>query len=197
AAAIMQYKKEIETRLGKATVERQETWTTFVIGPISKKVRGLDGSIDPMNGSLLEELGSIRDHVPILHYPTKELQLLNPTKDSTHSRGGTLDLAFCIDRNAKCEVRTDFHTTSDHETLVTTIYKDQQLRAAVKLRNKALNDEIFHQFLEKANNNRALETQEELRTEAADLIKNIHTALTGSCPRSKPRNFGTLWRTDE
>ncbi|POS82874.1 hypothetical protein EPUL_005699, partial [Erysiphe pulchra] len=130
-------------------------------------------------------------------YPTKELQLLNPTKVSTHSRGGTLDLAFCIDRNAKCEVRTDFHTTSDHEILVSTIYKDQQLRAAGKLRNKALNDEIFHQFLEKTNNNRALETQEELRIEAADLIKNIHTALTGSCPRSKPRNFGTLWWTDE
>ncbi|POS83031.1 hypothetical protein EPUL_006341, partial [Erysiphe pulchra] len=66
-AAIMQYKKEIETWFGKATVERQETWITFEIGPIPKKAGGLDGFIDPMNGSLLEELGSIRDHVPIRH----------------------------------------------------------------------------------------------------------------------------------
>ncbi|POS85682.1 hypothetical protein EPUL_004131 [Erysiphe pulchra] len=54
AAAIMQYKNEIETRFGKATVERQETWTTL-------RLRW------PMDGSLLEELGSIRDHVPIQH----------------------------------------------------------------------------------------------------------------------------------
>ncbi|POS82522.1 hypothetical protein EPUL_005211, partial [Erysiphe pulchra] len=199
AAAIMQYKKEIETRFGKATFEQQETWTKFVIRPISKKIRGLDGSIDPMNGSLLEKLGSIRDHVPIPHIGWTSRSLDDEVNGivSTHSRGGTLDLAFCIDRNAKYEVRTEFHTTSDHETLVTTIYKDLQLRAAGKLRNKALNDEIFHQLLKKTNNDRTLETQEELRIEAADLIKNIHTAITGACLRSKPRNFGNQWWTDE
>ncbi|POS85683.1 hypothetical protein EPUL_004132 [Erysiphe pulchra] len=111
-------------------------------------------------------------------YSTKELQLLNPTEVSTHSRSATLDLTFCIDKNAKCEVKADFHTTSDYETL-------------------ALDDEIFYQLLEKTNDNRALETQEELRIEAADPIKNIHTALTGSYPRSKPRNFGTPWWNDE
>lgn len=65
AAAILQAKTVIEERFGNATVERQETWTTFVIGPIQKKVRCLDGLRDPMDGLLLEELASVREAVPI------------------------------------------------------------------------------------------------------------------------------------
>ncbi|KAI0995571.1 hypothetical protein K3495_g12607 [Podosphaera aphanis] len=65
AAAISQAKTVIEERFGNATVERQETWTKFVIGPIQKKVRCLDDFRDPIDGLLLEELASVREAVPI------------------------------------------------------------------------------------------------------------------------------------
>ncbi|POS85893.1 hypothetical protein EPUL_003871 [Erysiphe pulchra] len=48
AASIMQSKAAIEERIGNAAVERQEKWTIFVIGPIPKRVRSLDGMQDPM-----------------------------------------------------------------------------------------------------------------------------------------------------
>lgn len=35
------------------------------MGPISKKIRGLDGFYDSFHGLLQEELGPIRDTVPI------------------------------------------------------------------------------------------------------------------------------------
>lgn len=47
------------------TVERQETWTTFVIGPIQKQIRCLDGFRDPMDGLLQEELAFVQESVPI------------------------------------------------------------------------------------------------------------------------------------
>ena len=55
-------------------------------------------------------------------YGSKCLKLLNPTKTPTHNRGGTLDLAFCTDERANYEIRTDPHTTSDHETLVSSLH---------------------------------------------------------------------------
>ncbi|KHJ30250.1 hypothetical protein EV44_g3954 [Erysiphe necator] len=65
AAAILQSKSAIENRFGNATVERQESWTTFVIGPIKKKIRCIEGLRDPMDGLLQQELAHIRDTVPI------------------------------------------------------------------------------------------------------------------------------------
>ncbi|KAI1003145.1 hypothetical protein K3495_g5056 [Podosphaera aphanis] len=41
AATILQPKSAIENRFGNALVERQETWSTFVIGPIRKKSAAL------------------------------------------------------------------------------------------------------------------------------------------------------------
>lgn len=67
AATLLQYKEAIENRFGNANVERQETWTTFVVGPIPKKLRGLDGLYDPFDGLLQDELAPIRDIVPIRH----------------------------------------------------------------------------------------------------------------------------------
>ncbi|KHJ31266.1 hypothetical protein EV44_g4120 [Erysiphe necator] len=67
AAALLQYKGAIENRFGNASVERQEAWTTIVVGPIPKKLRGIDGFHDPFDGLLQEELSPIRDLVPIRH----------------------------------------------------------------------------------------------------------------------------------
>ncbi|KHJ30258.1 putative effector protein [Erysiphe necator] len=65
AAIILQAKKVIEERFGNATVERQETWTTFVIGPIQKQIRCLDGFRDPMDGLLQDELAAVQESVQI------------------------------------------------------------------------------------------------------------------------------------
>ncbi|KHJ34148.1 hypothetical protein EV44_g3821 [Erysiphe necator] len=99
AATLMQYKKDIENRFGNAVAERQEAWTIFVVGPIPKKIRGLEGLLDPMD--------------------------------------------------------------------------------------------------DKSRGNIALETQEEVESEVMEIIKNIQTALTGACPRSRPRNLGTAWWNEE
>lgn len=42
AATIVQYKDAIALSLGIATVERQESWTTFTLGPIPKLITTLD-----------------------------------------------------------------------------------------------------------------------------------------------------------
>ncbi|POS82654.1 hypothetical protein EPUL_006041, partial [Erysiphe pulchra] len=65
AAAILQNKTAIENRFGSAVVERQEKWTNFIIGPIPKKVRCLEGFRDPMDGLLSEELAALKEIVPI------------------------------------------------------------------------------------------------------------------------------------
>ncbi|CAD6498988.1 BgTH12-04642 [Blumeria graminis f. sp. triticale] len=69
AASILQHSEAIAARFGNATVERQETWTTFVVGPIPKKVNTLDGAYDPLEGLLLEEpaIRAIKDDTPIRH----------------------------------------------------------------------------------------------------------------------------------
>ncbi|CAD6502426.1 BgTH12-05019 [Blumeria graminis f. sp. triticale] len=69
AASILQQSEAIAARFGNATVERQETRTTFVIGPIPKKVNTLDGAYDPFEGLLLEEpaIRAIKDDTPIRH----------------------------------------------------------------------------------------------------------------------------------
>lgn len=59
AASILLAKAEIEKRFGNATVEHQETWTKLVIGPITKRIRCIDGSRDPMDGLLQDELTSV------------------------------------------------------------------------------------------------------------------------------------------
>ncbi|KHJ31550.1 hypothetical protein EV44_g3688 [Erysiphe necator] len=51
AAAILQAKKE--------------AWTTFVIGPIQKMKKSLDGFCDPVDGLLQEDLAHINDVVPM------------------------------------------------------------------------------------------------------------------------------------
>ncbi|POS82009.1 hypothetical protein EPUL_005720, partial [Erysiphe pulchra] len=69
AATILQYKDAIALRFGNATVERQETWTTFILGPIPKLITTLDGKCDPLEEFILQEpgLASVRDEIPIRH----------------------------------------------------------------------------------------------------------------------------------
>lgn len=67
AAEILQYKDVIAQRFGKAVVERQRSWTTFIIGPLSRKVSTMDGTENPLDGLLFQEpaIASTRDEVTI------------------------------------------------------------------------------------------------------------------------------------
>lgn len=59
AATLMQFRDTIEKMFGEATFECQETCKTFVIDPIPKTIRGLDG-IYPEKFKYKAFLGSTR-----------------------------------------------------------------------------------------------------------------------------------------
>ncbi|KHJ33039.1 putative effector protein [Erysiphe necator] len=84
AAEILQYKDDIERRFGKAVVERQESWTTFIVGPLPKQVTTMDEKEDPLDGLILQEpgLASIRDEIPI-----KRIAWKNRSKESSDLLG--------------------------------------------------------------------------------------------------------------
>lgn len=84
AAAILQYKDVIARRFGNAIVERQESWATFIVGPVPKLVTTMDGTEDPVDGLLLQEPGfaSIRDDMPI-----RQVAWTNRSKKSIDDNG--------------------------------------------------------------------------------------------------------------
>ncbi|KHJ34596.1 hypothetical protein EV44_g3274 [Erysiphe necator] len=84
AAAILQYKDVIARRFSNATVERQELWAIFIVGPFPKLFTTLDGKQDPVNELPLQEpsLASLRDEVPI-----RQVAWKNRSKESTESTG--------------------------------------------------------------------------------------------------------------
>ncbi|POS84044.1 hypothetical protein EPUL_003922 [Erysiphe pulchra] len=67
AATTLQYKDLIANRFKNATVVRQQSWKTFLVGPLPKQITTLDGPQDPLDGLILQEPGpaSIQHNVPI------------------------------------------------------------------------------------------------------------------------------------
>ncbi|POS84448.1 hypothetical protein EPUL_006186 [Erysiphe pulchra] len=84
AATILQYKDAIALCFGNATVERQETWTALILGPIPKLITTLDGKCDPFEEFILQEPGltSVRDELPIKH-----IAWTNRSKESSDTHG--------------------------------------------------------------------------------------------------------------
>lgn len=82
---------------------------------------------------------------------SRGLRLLNPIETPTHNRGGTIDLALCIDEKVDCQIRPDLHTTSDHETLVSTLYKESETPDTGKLRYNTLDNDLFIKLLNNQN----------------------------------------------
>ena len=130
-------------------------------------------------------------------YSSLNLILLNPLNVSTHNRGGTIDLAFCTDENAKCEIRADLHTTSDHETLITTLQIQKLAKSMGKLRYKDLDKDLFLRLLSSCQASPSITSAAELELETTSLIHDIHIALTRACPRKRPKNSGTPWWNTE
>ncbi len=77
AATIVAKATQIENAIGSAKVERQEKWTTFIVGPIPKRIRTLEGMMDPVAGGLLTaELQPVSDAMPI-----RRMEWTNRSKD--------------------------------------------------------------------------------------------------------------------
>ncbi|POS82895.1 hypothetical protein EPUL_003649 [Erysiphe pulchra] len=134
-----------------------------------------------------------------LRHPSWDLKIDHPLKQlfPTHNRDGTIDLAFSSDQRARCEIRSDLHTTSDHETLVSTLSRESKIQTPGKLGNDAPEDNLFLQFLGRSPNYDSINTRFKLEEEAKDILEIIHTALSGSCTRSKASKVGTSWCNEE
>lgn len=91
--------------------------------------------------------------------------------------GGTIDLAFCLEYSAKCEIRPDLHTTSDHETLVTIMRWDFRVNKEAELRYKELDTENFLGLLGNDQQPSAISSRKDLETEAKTIIETVHAAL--------------------
>ncbi|KAI1001779.1 hypothetical protein K3495_g6426 [Podosphaera aphanis] len=111
----------------------------------------------------------------------------------THNRGGTLDLALCADKNASCEVRADLHTTSDHETLVSSLCLNWKSLRESKLRYKAIDNDLFVKILGNTHALPIIASRKYLEVEANNVKDSLHSALTGACPRQKLSSHGTSW----
>ncbi|POS83309.1 hypothetical protein EPUL_005562, partial [Erysiphe pulchra] len=117
AATILQYKEVIACERNQA-VERQESWTTFVIGPLPKCISTMHGPQDPLEGLLLQEPGfaSIRDESP---EPLGHIRIhVSGTKANKFpSRLQFFGAAVCIQRSREhkpvttCEKCHGFHST--------------------------------------------------------------------------------------
>ncbi|POS86249.1 hypothetical protein EPUL_000901 [Erysiphe pulchra] len=215
AAAIVKAKSANENRFRNATVERQETWITFVDGLLQQELAFIHNTVsiremswkrrskndephgyiqicvpEPKAPSSLLPIWNI-NNAPIgsdeaecgkdkllsymespfiisgdfnlrhplwdstvVHprsncdslikwYGSNFLKRLNPIKSQTHNQGGTLDRAFCTDMSANYEVRTDLHTTSDHETLVYSLYWSHRAQSDSNFQYKAFDNGGF------------------------------------------------------
>ncbi|POS86770.1 hypothetical protein EPUL_002708 [Erysiphe pulchra] len=102
----------IALRFGNATVERQETWTTFILSLIPKLITTLDGKCDPLEKFILQEPGfaSDRDEVLIRH-----IAWTNRSKESsdTHGENRTVKIQHIRERKQiiTCEKCHGFHVT--------------------------------------------------------------------------------------
>lgn len=125
----------------------------------------------------------------------KELILLNPTEISTHKGGGTLDLAFSSLAGAKCEIPSDLHTTTDHETMVTTLTGEYNANeySERRLQYDSINEVLFKTLLRCHSDLPDLLTVNDIKNEAEKITKVIRTALQSACPRAREKNHGTVW----
>ncbi|POS85294.1 hypothetical protein EPUL_003037 [Erysiphe pulchra] len=130
-------------------------------------------------------------------YEIKCLKLLNIIGIPKHDLGGTIDLAFCLEDSAYCEIRPDLNSTSDHKTLVTKMRWDFSNKKQAKLRYKDQNHEILVRLL--GNNHRpsSILSRDDIETEARAIIETIHSSLVGACPQKRPLNHGTPWWNED
>ena len=111
-----------------------------------------------------------------------------------HSRGGVLDLVFSNLDRTQTIISRDLHSTSDHETLWTTIPTSKlPAPSPGRLRFKAMDNEKFISLLQHFKRPASEDPEEE----AHCLVKALSSALQGSTPRTKERAASAPWWTNE
>jgi len=124
------------------------------------------------------------------------LRLASPPGASTHRDGGVLDLVFTNDNLAtQVKIAASLHTTSDHQTLQYTLSglaPPPPAPGRLRLNDAAWDRPLFRTLLAHATQT----VSEDVNTEAEDIVQAIHTALSGSAPRTYDRSTGAKWWTD-
>ncbi|KAI1003951.1 hypothetical protein K3495_g4259 [Podosphaera aphanis] len=197
AGSILEHKDAIAARFGNVTVERQKTWSTFVVGPIPKKIVNMEGAVDPVEGLLQSKpaISATRDAMPICHlaWTRRSIESANPDgfirthvpEAKAHKFPSRMQLSTFA--GAKCEIAPELHTTSDHKTSISTIplQVDSNKCTRGRLKYRSINENIFKALLGVRQDLPTIQTTADIETEAEDITQTIHTALQAACPRTK------------
>lgn len=126
-----------------------------------------------------------------------DLDIISPINLPTHDRGSTLDLTFSNILGANCTIEEHLHTTSDHETLLTTVnlrclsttphprFKETPeslLRMAAGVRETLPPPHLF---------------PEDLDDLAILITKAIQCNMSRFIPQRKSSKIGTRWWNDD
>lgn len=134
------------------------------------------------------------------------LILTSRADEPTHDQGNVLDLAFSTSAleslGITTELSEDLETSSDHRTLLSTVYWDPRYREPLTtLRLPTLNKEVFlrslEEYLEPLQPLDTLQTPTALDTLALELTTQIQKAFAKSAKRTYPCSIGNPWWTAE
>lgn len=128
---------------------------------------------------------------------TNSLFLASPANESTHTRGSVLDLVFTNILGTQSSIEKHLHTTSDHETLVTTIPIGGRIHGPQRKQYK-LNAESTPRFalgVKESIDPRKLPLDPDLL--AQKIVQSIVVNMELFLPRKKNRAQGTKWWNNE
>ncbi|POS82676.1 hypothetical protein EPUL_004067 [Erysiphe pulchra] len=115
------------------------------------------------------------------------------------SKSDTLDLAFCSQLGATYTIRSDLHTISDHETLLSLVPCDRNgiLSCKGRFRYDSRDERLSLSLLGDSQDIPHILTPADVDDEANNNTQIHQTALAASCTRKKGRNLGIAWWNDE
>lgn len=125
------------------------------------------------------------------------LTLMSPAHESTHNRGGTLDLVFSNFSGVECNIEEHLNTTSDHETLITHVQL-QGYRSKICQVRYNITPDVAPRFSagvkETINEDHLPSDPDELAQRILDAIQiNMERHLQ----KRNPKQQGTKWWTEE
>ena len=121
------------------------------------------------------------------------LCLANPSRTPTHSHGGVLDLVMSNLVGIHTEIPRNLHSTSDHETLWTTIPGSRVPPSLPgRFRLTSIDSEKLLSLLRHSQK----PASEDVEEEAQCLVQALFSALQGSTPRTRKQAVGAPWWTN-
>jgi hypothetical protein len=158
---------------------------TLIVGDFNCRHASWDPSTDyrPPLGDSLEEWAQQHG-----------LNLLNGYTQ-THNRGGVLDLAWSNVPQIETIIAPHLHSTSDHETLLTSIprYKIRESHIQGKLKYEDCNTKTLLQLLAYPSGPISLDPEENARS----LTRDLSIAVSAATPQIQTRSIGAPWWTEE